>query len=248
MADPSELEQSTLAPFLDAERACPAPPPEVGSRVFTRLAASVGLPPGAGDGAPPAPEPNLAPPATPIGLAGRLLARASGHGIMTFVVGAAVGAASYGTIVRVRRLPERPALPAVVAPAPAPVALPPPAPAPAAPEPAAVQPPTLGPSREPAPSMGEGHDRGLAAERKLVEMARTALARGQTDDALAALRRHARGFMHGQLAEERDGLLVQALVAKGEFAQARLRAARFHRQHPQSLFAPVVEESLRSIP
>jgi outer membrane protein assembly factor BamD (BamD/ComL family) len=79
-------------------------------------------------------------------------------------------------------------------------------------------------------------------------MARTALGRGHTDLALAALRRHTRAYPNGQLAEERDGLLVQALVAKGEFAQARQRAARFHRQHPHSLFWPVVDEALRSIP
>jgi len=96
--------------------------------------------------------------------------------------------------------------------------------------------------------VADARDRGLAAERKLIEMARTALARGRTDLALAAIRRHARSFPTGQLAEERDSLLVQALVAKGEHAQAHERAARFHQQHPQSLFAPVVDQALRSIP
>jgi hypothetical protein len=62
------------------------------------------------------------------------------------------------------------------------------------------------------------------------------------------LRTHARTFPHGQLAEERDSLTVQALIAKGDFAQARERAAHFHQQHPGSLFGPVVEQALRSIP
>jgi outer membrane protein assembly factor BamD (BamD/ComL family) len=102
--------------------------------------------------------------------------------------------------------------------------------------------------RETEPNLGDARDRGLAAERKLVEMGRTALARGHTDLAIAALRRHTQAFPNGQLAEERDSLLVQALVAKGEFAQARQRAVRFHRQHPHSLFLPVVDQALRSIP
>jgi len=79
-------------------------------------------------------------------------------------------------------------------------------------------------------------------------MARTALARGRVDGALAALRHHARMYPSGQLAEERDGLLVQSLVAKGDYAQARIQAARFARQHPHSLFAPAIDQALRSIP
>jgi outer membrane protein assembly factor BamD (BamD/ComL family) len=91
-------------------------------------------------------------------------------------------------------------------------------------------------------------DKRLEAERKLVEMARTALARGQTADALAALRRHQRFFPNGELAEERDGLWVSALVATHEYAQAREQAVRFRRHHPHSLFAPVVEQAIQSIP
>jgi hypothetical protein len=79
-------------------------------------------------------------------------------------------------------------------------------------------------------------------------MARTALARGQTADALAALRRHQRFFPKGELAEERDGLWVSALVATREYAQAREQAVRFRRHYPHSLFAPVVEQAIRSIP
>jgi outer membrane protein assembly factor BamD (BamD/ComL family) len=93
-----------------------------------------------------------------------------------------------------------------------------------------------------------GKDQSLAAERNLIEMARTALARGRIDGALATLHRHARRFAKGQLAEERDSLYVQALVAKGDFAQARERATRFRRQHPSSLFQAAVEQALQSIP
>ena len=74
------------------------------------------------------------------------------------------------------------------------------------------------------------------------------LARGRIDDTLATLHRHARRFAQGQLAEERDSLYVQALVAKRDFAQARERATRFRRQHPSSLFQPAVDLALQSIP
>lgn len=95
---------------------------------------------------------------------------------------------------------------------------------------------------------GSGKDAGLAAERNLIEIARTALARGRIDGALATLHRHARRFAKGQLAEERDSLYVQALVAKGDFVQARDRATRFRLKHPSSLFQPAVDQALRSIP
>jgi outer membrane protein assembly factor BamD (BamD/ComL family) len=95
---------------------------------------------------------------------------------------------------------------------------------------------------------GESRDQGLAAERRLLELARSALVKGDHDAALASLRRHARGFAEGQLAEERDALLIRALVGKGQYAQARERASRFHRQHPRSLFAGVVEQAMQSIP
>jgi hypothetical protein len=254
MTDPPDLAQETLREFLDAEKACPDPPPEVGQRVFTRLSTSLGLPPGAGDAMPTSPGPTVAPTPVRTGLLRRTLAGSSGRGLATFLVGAAVGAATYGTVQRIRQESELPAPPAIVAapPAPEPPSRPPPAPPAETAEVATVaaQPPATAPSRvrETEPSLGDARDRGLAAERKLVEMGRTALARGHTDLAIAALRRHTQAFPNGQLAEERDSLLVQALVAKGEFAQARQRAARFHRQHPHSLFLPVVDQALRSIP
>jgi len=94
----------------------------------------------------------------------------------------------------------------------------------------------------------ESRDQGLAAERRLLEQARTALVKGDDDGAIASLRRHARHFADGQLSEERDALLIRALVGKGEYPQARERASRFLRRHPRSLFSGVVEEAMRSIP
>jgi hypothetical protein len=90
-------------------------------------------------------------------------------------------------------------------------------------------------------------DRDLAAERALIEQARTALARGRGDVALAALDRHARAYPRGALEEERESLRVEALAGDGRSDQARAAGARFHRRFPRSIFAPVVDEALRSL-
>jgi hypothetical protein len=245
MTDPPDMEQEMLREFIDAEKACPDPPAEVGQRVFTRLAASIGLAPGLPDGVPTtAGEGQLR-----TGLLQRTVTGFSKRGVVTFLVGAAVGAATYGTVSQVRGKPAPSAPMVIVAPPPLPAPpspVPPPIPEPVAePQPVVTLPHRM---REAEPNIRDARDRGLGAERKLVEMARSALARGHTDRALSALRTHARSFPNGQLAEERDSLMVQALVAKGESAQARERAARFQKQHPGSLFGPVVEQALRSIP
>jgi outer membrane protein assembly factor BamD (BamD/ComL family) len=91
-------------------------------------------------------------------------------------------------------------------------------------------------------------DRTLAAERGLIEQARTALGREQAATALAALERHARDFPQGALEEERESLLVQALVGAERFDQARKTATRFHKRFPRSIFGAVVDEALNSIP
>ncbi|MBN2573206.1 MAG: hypothetical protein JXP73_01455 [Deltaproteobacteria bacterium] len=248
----SEEIPATLRELIAAEKACPDPQPEVGQRVYARLAAGLGLSPFVGDGAPVAPGPTA--PAIPAGSAvagsvAKVAAHATARGVLTFVVGAAVGATAYGTVQHLRQGPALPAAPTIVVPAPAPVLPLPPPPAPLV-QPERAEPAAPSPVRVPRAESGfaAARDRGLAAERKLVEMARSALARGRTDDALAALRRHARAFTKGQLAEERDSLFVQVLVAKGDFTHARKRAAAFYQRYPQSLFSPVVEQALRSMP
>jgi hypothetical protein len=233
-----------LREFVAAERSRPDPESQVQSRVFARVASTIGFVPGPDD-APSLPDA----PATPHapGLA-HMASRISRRGIATFLVGAAVGGAAVGTGDRVRHTSQPPA---VAIPAPPVVPSPPPLPEPApAPAPAPSEPPPTPTAHRTVvvTSAGGTRDKRLEAERKLVEMARTSLARGQTSGALAALRRHQRSFPKGQLTEERDSLWVSALVASGDHAQAREHAARFHRQHPHSLFAPVVDQALRSIP
>jgi pimeloyl-ACP methyl ester carboxylesterase len=68
------------------------------------------------------------------------------------------------------------------------------------------------------------------------------------DEALAALERHARRFVRGRLAEERESLRVPTLVMLGRSDEARRAAARFHARFPSSLCAPVVERPVEAIP
>ena len=248
----------SLRALVDAEKSRPDPSPEVQQRTLSRLTATLGLIGGAGDGptslAPQAgPASSSVPPLRAESLA-RLVAHGARRGWATFLVGAAVGATAYGTVAHLQqrsKAPDRPA--AEIVPRP-------PEPAPSMPEPLSEPRPTVEVAPRPAAlpastqhasrelETGKARDQGLAAERKWVEMARTALARGRVDGALAALRHHAHAYPGGQLAEERDSLLIQSLVAKGDSAQARTQAARFGRRYPHSLFSPAIEQALQSIP
>jgi hypothetical protein len=106
--------------------------------------------------------------------------------------------------------------------------------------------PTATPTPPAAP--GPGHDTNLAAERALLDTARTALARRDLGAGLDALARHGDLYADGQLAEERDSLWIQALIAADKPDAARARAAKFREQFPHSLLLPVVEAALRTIP
>jgi hypothetical protein len=88
----------------------------------------------------------------------------------------------------------------------------------------------------------------LAAERTLLDIARSAFGRGEGDEALAALARHERLFPNGQLAEEREALAVRSLVLTQRIDQARARGARFRRRYPASVMLPAVEAALDPLP
>lgn len=72
-------------------------------------------------------------------------------------------------------------------------------------------------------------------------MARGALVRGESEEALGALDRHARTYRHAVLGEERDALFIQAFVGAGRYDEARARAKAFRRATPQSVLLPAVE-------
>jgi TolA-binding protein len=100
-------------------------------------------------------------------------------------------------------------------------------------------------SASPMASADRGHgETQIKAERLLLETARTALTRGDSESALAALRRHAQQYPHGDLAEEREVMMVQALNASGDGAAAKQHAADFKKKFPDSLMRDAVDQSV----
>lgn len=81
-------------------------------------------------------------------------------------------------------------------------------------------------------------DTSLAAERKLLEVARSALARGELPGAFAALNEHERDFPRGRLVEEREALFIKTLHTAGRDDEAAARTRRFEATFPDSLLTP----------
>lgn len=104
--------------------------------------------------------------------------------------------------------------------------------------------------RRPREGAGRGverdteRDRALAAERALLELSRTAITRGDAQTALQELTRHKQDYRDGRLKEERDALMVQALVLAGSQERAEALAAAFKKRYPMSVFTPVMDHVL----
>jgi hypothetical protein len=82
----------------------------------------------------------------------------------------------------------------------------------------------------------------------LLDVARTALANGESAPALAAVVKHEKEYPNGALVEEREALAIKALVLGGRYDEARTRGARYQRSFPNGLMQPAVESALRTIP
>lgn len=123
----------------------------------------------------------------------------------------------------------------VAAPLPIDAAEPPPAPPPEASNIRATAPPPP----PPLPSTNP--------EVQLVESARIALRRGQAADAIRMLMGHERRFGSGQLAEERDVLLVEAYLAVGNTRLARERLAHYRATYPAGLHRRRADEAARAL-
>jgi hypothetical protein len=100
----------------------------------------------------------------------------------------------------------------------------------------------------PATGHGTGVTADLSREREILDIAKTALGRGDASAALARTEDHARTYPRGALAEEREALAVQALVAAGRAAEAKSRAARFAKVFPKSVLLPAVRASIGEEP
>ncbi|MDF2693699.1 MAG: hypothetical protein K0S65_2082 [Labilithrix sp.] len=233
-----------LARLVAAERQRGPAPTEAENEVLANLEAILG----GGGGSPP---PGDATPSNRglLQRLGRFATSRAAVAIGAFVTGAAAGALIRGTAPKEVVYVDRP-IPAVapVATASASPALPLPLPTvsvallPKAPARLAPAPPSV-PARE--DRTGPVHDTSLAAERAIVETGRMALARGDHASAFDALNRHASSFPDGQLAEEREVLAIQTLVAAHRAREAIERGAKFRLQHPESVLLPVVDEMLR---
>lgn len=132
-------------------------------------------------------------------------------------------------------------IPSVTAPVPdAPEAVPVGA-LPSAPIPSAAQPAKT--PGEPVPSA-----RGLAAERALLDVARSALARGEASEALSAAERHRREYADGALIEEREAIAIKALVALGRRDEAAQRLANLEKTHPNSIVLRAAKKAVSGAP
>jgi hypothetical protein len=102
------------------------------------------------------------------------------------------------------------------------------------------------PADTPAPATPEVRpsDDALAQERRLIDRARAALARGRTSDAREALAEHRDQHRAGRLAEERDALEVVALARLGLLVEARAAADRFFATYPRSFLKRTVEAAI----
>jgi len=256
MSDPFEMESlpDELAGLVAAERGRPALPEaslaQLSARVGAALAAvPVGVPQVGANAAPAAS--SGAAPATSVGLKAKAIA--------LFAVGALAGGAGGAAIhARLAAAPSQPIVaestPSAVAPQPAPqqkeIA---PAPVPVA---VVAAPPAVAPhKRAPAPhevaplpvpaaaDVAE-QDRALEREQALLEVARTALGRGNAADAMQALTRHVEEFPSGRLVEERESLRIQALAALGRRPEAIDLFKAFSKRFPHSLFLPAMQALL----
>jgi len=81
-----------------------------------------------------------------------------------------------------------------------------------------------------------------------LDRARSALARGDGDQALAALGEHARVHPGSALVEEREALFIKSLIAAGDVSTVRARAAAFAARYPHSLFLPSIRAALSKNP
>jgi hypothetical protein len=219
-----------LRDLFDAERARPGMPAAARERVLSRLAPVVG--------AAPAPDPA---PAPSIPTSTLLTVTAFGAGILAGVAGYAGLSSPAPAALRDGMAP--PAVVLVVHTTTREV-VPDAAEAPVA-EDAPSAPVAEAASATASARAPSGRDTDLAAERAVLEVARTALARGDHDAALAALAGYTRKFPQGRLREERDSLQVHALAAAGRKDEARAEADRFRARTPDSMLLPGVEEAVR---
>jgi hypothetical protein len=233
-----ELEQASRS-LLRGVDIAPALPADVRARAARRMAIALPLA-GAAGGA----VLGLATKGT--WLARLLAARVPGWSLLaTFLAGGALGAAvmtanhsatppMHETIASVSSTQASAAAPTAVASA-APVVS-------AAPTAAPLTPSALPMVvAQPKPTAKASAESPLDAERALLDVARTALGRGDGANALRATEEHARKFPRGILSEEREAMTIQALRLLGRATDADARLEQFRARFPKSMLLPALE-------
>jgi hypothetical protein len=202
--------------LLGAERAAPPPPPAIAARVFHRVRHSLGWP-----------------------AAGSLMGVGKGY-LIAALIAAGAGGVLWG--VRQRPTAAPPTAVAVVARAAmvVPAVMPPPVVAGVSVDPPAAPVPRTRSQRSIAA------EDSLSAESAVLLAARRSLSSGDAAGALVQLRAHARRWPRGTLEQEREILLIQALVRQGEAAAAGVRARRFLHRFPDSTLAATAREHTAS--
>ncbi len=240
--------------LLEAGKAVEPLPPGVAAHVWGKLAVAMPLAPTATPST--SASLHLAPAATV-----KTFARAKLAGVSLGILG--LGTVATMAVVHLRPRPSSPSIAPQRAPQPQQaeppaVAVPIPAESPPAPDkpagPAGVlrappaMPSRLAPAPVLAPRPSDQAEGDLAAERSLIARARGSLEGGLPLDALATLKVHEQRFERGALAQQREALRIQALIASGNRPAAEAAAARFERDYPQSLMGPAVRAALRREP
>ena len=108
-------------------------------------------------------------------------------------------------------------------------------------------------AREPAVPYGSGQasfptsaaDESDTAESRRLLAARSLLHAGRASAALDALAAIRADFPSGSLIQEREALAIEALLASGDRAAARVRAAAFLERYPDSPHASSVRKALK---
>jgi hypothetical protein len=221
----SDLSQPSVQidELLQAERALPAVPDEVRKRVLVRARSVLGQPPVAD------PKAGLLRPLLPVGAA-ILAMSALGMGIAVYPrwhrwaetrPNPAPSASGAMPSPEGELVPRLPALPSSDA-----------------------------PQESPPPAISSPTDRSSSheddkAELRLLERARSAVARNDFGAAWSALSAHGRQFPHGRLSEEREALKVSALLGLGRRDEARRVATDFRNRFPQSVLLARMEDLLK---
>jgi hypothetical protein len=167
---------------------------------------------------------------------------------VVFAIGVAAGVVGDRALTDRAQAPVAPSapvttivIPSVSAPAPESTAAVPVGELPSAPVPTVAK--SVKPASEPVPSA-----RGLAAERALLDIARSDLARGEASAALDAAERHRREYPDGALVEEREAIAIKALVALGRKDEAAQRLAHLEKTHPNSMVLRAAKKAVSGAP